>query len=88
MNKRRRTESRGSRIAERPRRLTLPSKPATVAATPPDDQARARLERHLRSTEGLPTPLARDLASRRAQAWAERQRLRRHLHDTDDDKAA
>jgi hypothetical protein len=75
--KRRRTVPEGSRLAEQPRRLELPPQPASISATRPDGQARARLERHLRSIEGLPAPLARDLAARRAQAWAHRMRLRK-----------
>jgi CBS domain-containing protein len=36
----------------------------------------ARLERHLRSVEGLPGGMARQIARRRSQAWSQRLRLR------------
>ena len=78
---RRRPKNDGSRLADHPRRITLPTRPPTVPATPPDDQARARLERHLRVVEELPGELARDLAARRAQAWALRERLRKTEKD-------
>lgn len=56
----------------------------------------SRLERHLKSVEGLPDAMARQLAQRRAQAWAQRVRLReqrsqellRRLREARDEEAA
>lgn len=76
MRKRTDVADESTSLAPTPRRLVLPPQPPIVPATRPDDEARARLERHLRRSEGLPAPLARELAARRAQAWALRQRLR------------